>query len=116
MLILPMGDFSTLQDIPEMYRHCKSMEHKDMTPFDFITDHLVNIDGLFDKHDNGDEQKPHSPVSNQHISQTGPLQLPATFKLKSANRFFEKEITVTYFDQFIKSEYVSEIFRPPILA
>ena len=49
-----------LNEIPEMYHHCKSTEDKDMTPLDFITDHLVNIDGLFDKHENGDEQKPHT--------------------------------------------------------
>lgn len=56
---LPMGDFFMLKDISEMYRFCKANEDKDMTPLDFITDHLVNIDGLFDQHANGDEQKPH---------------------------------------------------------
>ena len=56
-----MGDFSMLNELPEMYSHCKATEDKDMTPLDFITDHLVNIDGLFDKHENGDKQKPHSP-------------------------------------------------------
>ena len=47
-----MGDFSMLNELPEMYSHCKATEDKDMTPLDFITDHLVNIDGLFDKHEN----------------------------------------------------------------
>ena len=59
-----------LNEIPEMYHHCKSTEDKDMTPLDFITDHLVNIDGLFDKHENGDEQKPHTPIQNVHHGQT----------------------------------------------
>ena len=43
-----------------------------MTPFDFIKDHLINIDGLFDKHEDGDDQKPHSPIQfhNQHSQTT----------------------------------------------
>ncbi|MEO8085734.1 MAG: hypothetical protein ABI763_02880, partial [Bacteroidota bacterium] len=45
-LCLPQGDFSAVVDLPQMYRHCKSTENKDMTPFDFVTDHLINIDGL----------------------------------------------------------------------
>ena len=32
-----------------------------MTAFDFITDHLLNIDCLFDAHNKDDEQKPHQP-------------------------------------------------------
>ena len=54
-LILPDGDFSVLPDLPKMYQHCKETEHPDLTIFDFITDHLLNIDGLFDAHDDGDE-------------------------------------------------------------
>ena len=46
ILCLPMGDFSALQDLPEMYQHCQATEDKDMTPLDFVTDHLINIDGL----------------------------------------------------------------------
>jgi hypothetical protein len=55
---LLLGNFSMLQEIPEMYHHCKSTEDKDMTLLDFITGHLINIDGLFDKHEYRDEQKP----------------------------------------------------------
>ena len=69
---LPQGDFSVIADLPKMYQHCKATEDKDMTPFDFIKDHLINIDGLFDKHEDGDDQKPHSPIQfhNQHSQTT----------------------------------------------
>jgi hypothetical protein len=60
-LMLSGGDFSILPNLPKMYAHCKATEHHDMPPFDLITDHLININGLFDAHDNGDEQKPHQP-------------------------------------------------------
>ena len=62
-----MCDFSVLKDIPEIYSHCKATEDKDMAPLDFITDHLVNIDGIFDHHDNGDDQKPHAPSQSRHL-------------------------------------------------
>jgi hypothetical protein len=52
-----------MEDLPDMYRQCKTMEDVDMGPIDFLTDHLINFDGAFDKHTNGDQQKPHQ--SNQ---------------------------------------------------
>lgn len=111
-----MGNFSSLQDLPEMYQHCKAIEDKDMTPFDFLTDHLINIDGLFDKHNNRDEQKPHSPIQNQHVSQIIAFQFPTAFNFKVTNLFFEKNTHIFHSDNFIISEYISKIFRPPIVA
>jgi len=58
-IFFPMSDFSIIENLPKMYEHCKATEDKDMTALDFVTDHLINIDSLFDNHDNGDEQKPH---------------------------------------------------------
>ncbi|MBC6111878.1 hypothetical protein H7U22_15750 [Pedobacter sp. CCM 8938] len=110
-----MGDFSTLQDLPDMYRHCKSTEDKDMTPLDFITDHLMNIDGLFDEHNNGDEQKAHAPLQNQHVSQIVAFQIPAQFCLETANLFFEKKILFFDFKTENLSKYISKTFRPPIV-
>lgn len=113
---LPMGNFSSLQDLPEMYQHCKATEDKDMTPLDFLTDHLINIDGLFDKHNNGDDQKPHSPIQNQHISQLVAFQFSTVFNFKTENIFFLEQLYLYHIDNFIKSEYISKIFRPPIVA
>jgi len=109
-----MGDFSMLKDIPEMYRHCKATEDKDMTPLDFITDHLVNIDGLFDKHENGDDQKPHTPIQNQHHGQT--TISFATYFSFSTIHFQIKEVNPSISsDNFSPSDYISKIFRPPIV-
>jgi hypothetical protein len=114
-LCLPLGDFAFLPELPEMYRHCKATEDKDMTPLDFITDHLVNIDGIFDHHDNGDEQKPHVPVQSHHHSQasvslvTGYVFSIAVFLPKAV-----KPMVPTV--NFCRSDYISEIFRPPIVA
>ena len=51
-----------------MYAHCKTTEDKDLSVLDFISDHLINIDGLFDAHNNGDHQKPHKPFNFNHLS------------------------------------------------
>lgn len=111
-----MGNFSTLQDLPEMYRHCKANEDKDMTVLDFVTDHLINIDGIFDKHENGDEQKPHSPIQNQHTSQVVSFQFPTAFIFKTANIFCKTETFLSLSANFFPSDYISNIFRPPMTA
>lgn len=110
-----MGDFSFLKQLPDMYRHCKLTEDKDLNALDFITDHLVNIDGLFDHHDHGDEQKPHQPIQSQHpiqgniyiseIPESGIEPLPT----------IKKEVNFPEINLFVGS-FSSEIFRPPIVA
>lgn len=108
-----MGDFSVLQDLPEIYRNCKATEDKDMTPLDFITDHLVNIDGLFDKHDNGDEQKPHQPKQTQHQGQpTAFFITNFSFNIKQVMPMQVNPVFSS--DHFLQSDYISKIFRPPI--
>lgn len=111
---LPLGDFSTLKDIPEMYRHCKATEDKDMTAFDFITDHLINIDGLFDKHQNGDDQKPHQPISNQHYGQkTYTCNTYFSFSLKLFPLIEVKPFI--HNESIFNSNNISKVFRPPIV-
>lgn len=97
-----------------MYQHCKATEDKDMTPFDFLTDHLINIDGLFDKHENGDEQKPHTPIQYHH---NGQLTIPLISSFEfSVVEFPPTEIKLTIYSMnCIPSDYISKIFRPPIL-
>lgn len=116
-LFLPLGDFSTLQDIPEMYNHCKATEHRDMTALDFVTDRLINIDGIFDKHKNGDEQKPHSPIKTQHVVPTVAFQAMSIFPLSVKKTYAsEKKIFPFLSDIYIVSDYISKLFRPPIVA
>lgn len=118
-LILPCGDFSILPDLPKMYAHCKAMEDRDMTPFDFVTDHLVNIDGLFDAHDNGDEQKPHQPFQLQHNQFQVPYCLPVMPEASMEIRLvmpFQKRISPIYQETALPSAYLGSIFKPPIFA
>ena len=115
MLCLPMGDFSYMRIIPDMYNHCKLTEDKDMNTLDFITDHLINIDSLFDQHAGGDEQKPHQPLQNQHrILLSNYFQPKAELSIEPIS--FSKKRYNFNLDDTLPLDYTSDIFRPPIFA
>ena len=112
-LLLQQSDFSMLQDLPAMYQQCKTSEDKDLTPLDFITDHLLNMDCLFDQHDNGDIQKPHVPPQFNHQSYQNVfvlkdilIQTKVPVKLSLHNH--------RYSDSSVPQDYIGSIFRPPI--
>jgi len=113
VLCLPCGDFSCLTDLPDMYRHCKATEDKDMTPFDFVTDHLLNIDCLFDRHENGDDQKPHIPVQFHHQQILNIVIVQKKSMAICKNDIADKKLPV-YGESAYQSDYFSKIFRPPI--
>jgi hypothetical protein len=111
--LLPNGDFSILKDIPNMYHHCKLNEDKDMTFIDFITDHLINIDGCLDKHDHGDQQKPHK--YNLHSN----LQIHLfcaidKFEISFKNSPYIKKQEDIICESSSFDNYISSILKPPI--
>ena len=115
-LLLPMGDFSGLQDLPEMYSHCKATEDKDMTVIDFVTDHLLNIDGIFDQHNNGDHQKPHAPIKPWHINHEFVYLKIDNISIYHKISFQQKlKVNLPYFIWCYTSEFYTSIFHPPIL-
>ncbi|MEI7509620.1 MAG: hypothetical protein WCJ62_09170 [Flavobacterium sp.] len=118
-MFLPMGDFSSVGDLQKMYEHCKATEDKDMTVMDFITDHLVNIDRLFDQHQNGDEQKPHKPYEYSiHNSISQFIQEFRYFDFKNLKPFVTSyQIKISNYKNTLYSyQLISSIFRPPIFA
>ena len=85
-----------------------------MTPVDFITDNLINIDRLFDKHDKGDEQKPHTPDQNQHHAQPSVFFVTDfTFSVRPGIHFQDDLAILS--ENFLPSDYISKFFRPPIV-
>jgi hypothetical protein len=110
---LPMGDFSFGVDLPEMYRHCKAHEDKDLTPFDFVTDHLMQIDGMFDKHCNGDRQKPHRPPPLQHHPVLNIISFEPTIN-QSFRPVIVTEKQPLFGETLYNSEFCNQIFHPPV--
>ncbi len=111
--LLPSSDFARLMDLPQMYDHCKSHEDADMTPLDFITDHLLNIDGIFDKHENGDDQKPHTPIACSHQSNINLFSSPIK-DINFRDVIIISELKSVVIERYFVSDFFSEIFRPPI--
>ncbi len=116
-LLLPNGNIMSVSDLPKMYQHCKATEDKDMTLFDFFTDHILNLDCLFDAHEN-DEQKPHKPFHS-----TQPTNGISLFYSKTAPQIIHfgsniirlKKLVITKMPVvFYTNNYLSYIFRPPI--
>jgi hypothetical protein len=118
-IFLPMGDFSAIKDLPKMYEHCKATEDADMTVIDFITDHLINIDGIFDKHPNGDDQKPHNDVDFKLGNYTITLffQEFNVLEFKTAKVVIESKVVISNYKKSIYSfNHIHFIFHPPIFA
>ncbi|MEZ4875603.1 MAG: hypothetical protein R2793_09220 [Flavobacteriaceae bacterium] len=114
---LPMGNFSILKELPGMYSYCKANEHPDMNLFDFITDHILNIDGIFDKHQNNDDQKSHIPIHHTFTSYSTFLAPIVTNSFKFSNHT-NLEVIENYkiLAPETFSEYISKVFHPPITA
>ncbi|MEW5677001.1 hypothetical protein ABGT15_11870 [Flavobacterium enshiense] len=115
--ILPMGNFSILPKLPSMYAHCKATEDCDMDALDFITDHLLNFDGIFDTHEEGDDQKPHRPIQTQNTIIQLFITTNYSFSI-SKNPIIRKQknrIQCTAKNIF-NSDFTARKFRPPIVC
>src|SRR4030095_3681968 len=111
-ICLPMGDFSSLRDVPDMYRYCKTTEGSDFSLAGFVAGHLLNIDGMADKRDHHDTQKSHAtpPKHHQHSKMIGLL----VFADRSGmNLMPQARRSENFKSEIYISEYTSDIFHPP---
>ena len=83
-----------------------------MGPMDFITDHLLNLDGMFDKHEHGDPQKPHNPSLVHHQLIPTLLVPVAAISQQADVKVLNKKIICN--DNFIPSGFTAQLLRPPI--
>ena len=111
-LIFPASDFSIIPELPQLYAHCKATEDKDMNFADFITDHLINVDGIFDHHDNGDEQKPHK--SHEHQISSSYVYLPSPLNISIISKTECSIGKIQFTNNKYCFDFVANVFRPPI--
>jgi hypothetical protein len=114
-----MGDFAMLKDLPEMYRHCKATEDKDLNVFEFLTEHVSPIGQLMEGTEHESEEdgdKPHEPIQSISCGQT--IDFVVSQFSFSITQFFRIDVKVhpIHNDTFFASDYISKIFRPPIVA
>jgi len=115
-MFLPAGDFSTLPDLPKMYADCKSMEDPDMDLGDFITEHLLEINGMagvFKQQADEPNEKPHQPVQFHHQF------IQISFAAKQLKIELQQPVVVIHqlipvVKRVCLSDYTASVFRPPI--
>jgi hypothetical protein len=101
-----------LGELPDMYRHCKATEDGDMGPIDFLTDHLINFDGTFDKHANGDQQKPHQSNLTFRASPIVSL-LVYHPEIIIITPFSQNPVRTLFCESLYAFNYTSSVFHPP---
>lgn len=113
MLILPHGDFEFLKELPAMYHHCRITEHADMDFVDFITDHLIDIDGLFDTHPFTDTQRPHKPPVFHSHNNVNLAECKSFFEIKTLSYYSASNFRA-FNDPEHLNTFFNNVFRPPI--
>ncbi|NCD70881.1 hypothetical protein [Mucilaginibacter agri] len=112
-VILPLGDFSLLRDIPQMYKNYTAVTSADeMGAIDFIGDYLLHGKEIFGN--NKDDKIPASgnPVQFQH--QASPLNV--VFVQPTVTLLLVPEVVIThsqFYQSFYPSGYRRVLLRPP---
>jgi hypothetical protein len=113
-VMLPLGDFSLMRDIPKMYQnYTKITSGEEMGVIDFIGDYLLYGKQIFGHNEH--DKAPAKGLDVQFQHQASPLnvvvsQLPFTL-------FFNYFSILTHpsFNQvFYTSDYRNTLFRPPL--
>lgn len=114
-----MGDFAMLKDLPEMFRHCKATEDRDLNVFEFLTEHVSPIGQLIEGAEHEAEEdgdKPHEPIQSINCGQITVFVI-SQFAF-SITQFYHTNLKQhpIHNDTFFASDYISKIFHPPIVA
>ena len=118
-LCLPMGDFSMLKDLPEMFRHCKATEDSDLNVFEFLIEHVSPIGELIEGTEHGPEEdgdKPHQAIQSINSGHSIVFVIPYfAFSIKKYYPIVVKQPAL-HNDTLFTSSYIFKIFHPPIVA
>jgi len=113
-VILPMGDFSLMRDIPGMYRnYTKITSPEEMGVIDFIGDYLLYGKQIFGHNERDKVPTKGNDVQFQH--QASPLNVIfARLPVTSFNGSFSVSIHTSFYRPFYTSGYREKLFRPPL--
>jgi hypothetical protein len=112
--ILPLGDFSLMRDIPDMYRNYTRITTEDeLGILDFVGDYLMHGKELFGNNQNDKPQNSSNSVQFQHpanpliaeipLSLFGLMNLPRNRAVQPINNILQAT-----------TDYQNECFRPPL--
>ena len=114
-ILLPLGDFSTVADLPAMYKHCKATEDADLDVYEFITEHLIGVAVFFDdnNHHKSDD-KPHKPFHSQFQHQLFQIFGKNEIHVFTKAIYFLENLThSSFYTSNYSFQTISSIFHPP---
>lgn len=114
LVLQPLGNTNSL-NLRAMYHQCSKEDH-DITPLDFVFEHLLNFESIINLFEGESKQEhQHFPVGKSvtHIAVTIPQPLFLLQKAKMA--FFEKVDYPAGENEFQVGTFYPEIFHPPIV-
>ncbi|WP_299583980.1 hypothetical protein [Mucilaginibacter sp.] len=113
-VLLPLGDFTLLRDIPDMYRnYTKITSAEELSVIDFIGDYLMHGRELFGNNEH--DKVPANGNSVQFQHRANPLSiivihLPVTLLAVPGSSIVHPQ----YHQSFSTSDYRNKLFRPPL--
>ncbi len=105
-------------NLREMYQHC-SLEDPDITPLDFVFEHLLNLEGIvdcFEGKNESDEAEHQIPQTTEFSLQIA-VVLSQTIQIdfKPRNSFSTRIKYPTGRRDFCSSNFYADLLRPPIV-
>jgi hypothetical protein len=113
-LLQPMGNHASM-NFREMYQQC-SIEDHDITPLDFVFEHLLNFEGIINYFE-GEEEEEHQPFQTIELSTQIAVTIPKPVCINFSQPlyFADKAIYPVHSTGFYSSNYYADIFHPPIV-
>lgn len=109
-------------NLEEQYKQCSHEDH-DITPLDFVFEHLLNLESIVNlfegEHEYVGDDYPHLPFQNPEKSPSFFIEISVTphFEIKSKRSFGQSRIVYSIpQNDKILSSFQADILRPPIFS
>ena len=115
IVFFPMCDFSMVKELPKMYQHCKETEDPNLSVLDFFTEHLIDIDEIFEGHEEEKSEKPHQSQINQITTYCVQIATPQQTLCNSKKySWHTKQKKYCNYQNTYSFIFSGEILHPPI--
>ena len=112
-ILQPIGNPSSM-NFREMYLQC-SAEDYDITPLDFVFEHVLNFECVINYFEGEDEEE-HQPFRTVESSSPASVSIPGSlFTCNSQTVYFSNRITYPVQNTgYCSSDFSRDVFHPPI--
>jgi hypothetical protein len=113
-IVLPLGDFSLMRDIPKMYQnYTKITSEEEMGVIDFIGDYLLYGKQIF-----GHNEHDKIPAKGNDVQFQHQASAPNIVFLYHMSTLFVETVAIathqTHYTIFYTGDYRNALFRPPL--